>query len=159
MTFESHAEFTSAVKSYSIANGFNIKFRKSGERKVEVLCDRDCPWRIHASLDGRKEYFVVKTLNDIHTCSRAPRNRQADYKWITTHFLEKSRMDMNWKLQYILREINENFGIIVLEQICYRARSAARKMLQGTLNEHYHMMSAYVHELRKVNRGDFRVSR
>ena len=99
MTFESHAEFTSAVNSYSIANGFNIKFRKSGQRKVEVLCDRDCPWRIYDSLDGRKEYFVVKTLNDIHTCSRAPRNRQADYKWIATHFLEKLRMDMNWKVR------------------------------------------------------------
>ena len=153
MTFESHAEFTSVVKSYSIANGFNIKFRKSSERKIEVLCDRDCPWRIYVSLDGRKEYFVVKTLNDIHTCSRAPRNRQADYKWIATHFLEKFHMDMNWKVPYMLREINEKFGITVSEQTCYRARSAARKMLQGTLNEHYHMIPAYVHELRKVNRG------
>ena len=153
MTFESHAEFTSAVKSYSISNGFNIKFRRSGQRKVEVLCDRDCPWRIYASLDGRKEYFVVKTLNDIHTCSRAPRNRQANYQWIATHFLEKFRMDMNWKVPDMLREINEKFGITVSKQTCYKARFAARKMLQGTLNEHYHMMLAYVHELRKVNRG------
>ena len=151
MTFESHAEFTSAVKSYSIANGF--KNWKSGERKVEVLCDRDCPWRIYASLDGRKEYFVVKTLNDIHTCSRAPRNRKADYKWIAQHFLEKFRMDMNWKVTYMLREINKKFGITVSAQTCYRARSEARKMLQGTLNEHYHMIPVYVHELRKVNRG------
>ena len=153
MAFESHAEFTSAVKSYGIANGFNIKFWKSGERKVEVLYDRDCPWRIYVSLDGTKEYFVVKTLNDIHTCSRAPRNRQADYKWIAQHFLEKFRMDMNWKVPYMLREINEKFGITVSEQTRYRARSEARKMLQGTLNEHYHMIPVYVHELRKVNRG------
>ena len=153
MTFESHAEFTSAVKSYSIANGFNIKFQKSGERKVEVLCDGDCPWRIYASLDGRKEYFVVKTINDIHTCSRSPRSRQADYKWIAQQFFEKFWMDMNWKVPYMLREINEKFGITVSEQTCYRARSEARKMLQGTLNEHYHMIPVYVHELRKVNRG------
>ena len=26
-------------------------------------------------------------------------------------------------------------------------------MLQGTLNERYHMIPVYVHELRKVNRG------
>ena len=153
MRFESHVEFTSAVKSYSIANGFKIKFRKSGERKVEVLCDRDCPWRIYASLDDRKEYFVVKTLTNIHTCSRARRNRQADYKWIVQHFLEKFRMDMNWKVLFMLREINEKFGITVSEQTCYIARSEARKMLQGMLNEHYHMIPVYVHELRKVNRG------
>ena len=125
MTFESHAEFTSAVKSYSIANGFNIKFRKLGQQKVEVLCNRDCPWRIYVNLDGSKEYFVVKTLSDIHMCSRAPRNRQADYKWIATHFLEKFRMDMNWKVPDMLWEINEKFGIIVLEQTCCRAISPA----------------------------------
>ena len=60
-------------------------------------------------------------------------------------------MDMNWKVTYMLREINEKFGIIVSEQTCYRARSAAQKMLQGTLNEHSHMIPAYVQELRKVN--------
>ena len=67
-------------------------------------------------------------------------------------------MDMNWKVQNMLREINEKFGITFSEQTCYRARYAAYKMLQGTLNEHYHMMPAYVYELRKVNRGDFQVS-
>ena len=33
MSFESHAEFTSAVKSYNVFNGFNIKFRRSDQWK------------------------------------------------------------------------------------------------------------------------------
>ena len=63
-------------------------------------------------------------------------------------------MNKNWKVSDMLWEINEKFGITVSDQTCYRARFAARKMLQGTLNELYHMMPAYVHELRKVNRGE-----
>ena len=62
-------------------------------------------------------------------------------------------MDMNWKVPFMLQEINEKFGITVSAQTCYRARFEARKMLQGMLNEHYHMIPVYVHELRKVNRG------
>ena len=89
MKFESAAEFTTVVKNYVVCNGFNIRFMRLGPRKVEVHCDRECPWRIYASIDGMKQYFVVKTLNDTHTCNRPPRNRQAGYKWIANHFLEK----------------------------------------------------------------------
>ena len=89
MKFESASEFTTAVRNYAIWNGFNIRFIKSEARKVQVACDRDCPWRMYGSLDGMKESFVVKTLNDDHTCSRVPRNIQANHKWIVNHFLEK----------------------------------------------------------------------
>ena len=36
---------------------------------------------------------------------------------------------------------------------CYKARSMARKMLRGTLAEHYPLLLAYVEELNKVSRG------
>ena len=69
MKFESASEFTRAVRNYAIWNGFNIRFIKSEARKVQVACNRDCPWRMYGSLDGMKESFVVKMLNDDHTCS------------------------------------------------------------------------------------------
>ena len=57
-----------------------LGFLKSGKHKVEVVCEKDCPWRMYASFDGKKEAFVVKTVIDDHRCSRAVRNRQADKK-------------------------------------------------------------------------------
>ena len=76
------------MKNYVVCNGFNIRFMTSAARKVEVRCDKECPWRIYASIDGMKQYFIVKMLNDTHKCNRPPRNRQAGYKWIANHFLE-----------------------------------------------------------------------
>ena len=157
MKFESASEFTTAVRNYAIWNGFNIRFIKSEARKVQVACDRDCPWRMYGSLDGMKESFVVKALNDDHTCSRAPRNIQANHKWIANHFLEKFRMDINWKVSDMMREIQDKFGIIVSRNVCYKARAVARRMLQGTLTEHYHLLHAYVAELRNVSRGTFKM--
>ena len=43
MKFESAAEFTTVVKNYAVCNGFNIRFMRSGARKVEVRCDKECP--------------------------------------------------------------------------------------------------------------------
>ena len=153
LKFESAIEFTTGVRNYGVCNGFNIRFIRSGARKVEVLCDRECPWRIYASIDGMKQYFVLKTLNDTHTCKKPPRNRQAGYKWIANHFLEKFRTDMNWRVGDMMRELQEKFVIIVSKNTCYKARSMARKMLQGTFVEHYHLLPAYVEELKKVSRG------
>ena len=52
-----------------------------------------------------------------------------------------------------MHHIEEKFGIIVSKTTCYKARSMARKMLRGTLAEHYHLLPAYVEELKKVSRG------
>ncbi|XP_078442494.1 uncharacterized protein LOC144712171 [Wolffia australiana] len=152
MKFESASQFRAAVKDHAIWNGFNITFPRSGDRKVEVVCKGNCPWRIYASLDARREAFVVKTLNDTHMCSRTPRNSQADYHWVAKHFLEKIRMNLDMKVTDMMREINDLFGITVSKQTCYRARAEARTKLLGTLDDHYHMLPAYVAELKRVNR-------
>ncbi|XP_078442368.1 uncharacterized protein LOC144712064 [Wolffia australiana] len=52
-----------------------------------------------------------------------------------------------------MREINALFGTTVSKQTCYRARSEARMKLLGTLDDHYHMLPAYIAELKKVNRN------
>ncbi|XP_078430718.1 uncharacterized protein LOC144702543 [Wolffia australiana] len=52
-----------------------------------------------------------------------------------------------------MREINDLFGITVSKQTCYRARAEARTKLLGTLDDHYHMLPAYVAELKRyINR-------
>ena len=53
----------------------------------------------------------------------------------------------------MMPELQEKFGIILLKNSCYKTRSMARKILQGTLAEHYHLLPAYVEELKKVRRG------
>ncbi|XP_078445757.1 uncharacterized protein LOC144714840 [Wolffia australiana] len=151
MTFESGSQFKSAVKNYAICNGFNVRFERSTENIVEVACHKHCPWRIYASWGPTREAFVIKSLNDERMCYTDPTNIHADYRWIAEHFLETIRRDMNYKVVDMLRELQEKYGIIVSRPTCYNARSLARKMLQGSLNEQYHMLPCYVAELQKVN--------
>ena len=150
MTFESPAQFREAVKNYAISHGRNLKFKRSSEISVEAVCVEHCSWRIYASWCRKREDFVVKSLNDEHQCSHAPINQQADYRWIAKHFLERFRRDINWKADDIMQEMREKFGIIVPRRTCYAARANARKMIQGSFNEHYHKLPSYVHELYKT---------
>ncbi|XP_078439280.1 uncharacterized protein LOC144709577 [Wolffia australiana] len=60
---------------------------------------------------------------------------------------------MDLKVADMMWEINALFGITVSKQTCYRARSEARMKLLGTLDDHYHMLPAYIAELKKVNRN------
>ena len=50
-------------------------------------------------------------------------------------------------------ELNEQFGITVSRTTCYKARSLARKKLEGSLDDHYHLLPSYVYELKKVSRN------
>ncbi|XP_078439857.1 uncharacterized protein LOC144710066 [Wolffia australiana] len=151
MTFESASQFKAAVKNYAICNGFNVRFEWSTETIVEVACKKHCPWRIYASWGPTREAFIIKSLNDEHMCYTDPTNIHANYHWIAEHFLETIRRDTNYTVVDMLRELQEKYGIIVSRPTCYNARSLARKMLQGSLNEQYHMLPCYVAELRKVN--------
>ncbi|XP_078438612.1 uncharacterized protein LOC144709082 [Wolffia australiana] len=151
MIFESATQFKAAVKNYAVCDGFNVRFQRSIEKLVEVACKKHCQWMIYASWGSRREDFVIKSLNDEHACYKDPTNIHADYLWIAEHFLETIRRDTNYKVVDMLRELQEKYGVIVSRPTCYKARSLARKMLQGSLNEHYHMLPCYVAELRKVN--------
>ena len=50
-----------------------------------------------------------------------------------------------------MRELNEQFGITVSKNTCYKARSLAHKKLEGSLDQHYHLLPSYVYELKKVS--------
>ena len=50
-------------------------------------------------------------------------------------------------------ELNEQFRITVSKNTCYKARSLARKKLEGSLDDHYHLLPSYVYELKKVSRN------
>ena len=153
LKFESSAQFLKVLKDHALSSGFDFGLKKSSKQKVEAVCSKPCPWRVYASWSRTEEGFIVKTMNDRHTCTRPERNRHATYKWIASHFIENFRMNLDWPISDMLREINEQFAITVSRNVCYKARFVARRMLEGSLNEHYHLLPTYVAKLRSAYPG------
>ena len=152
MKFDSLDSFRTIVKDSAIANGFTANYVRGGMESVEFKCKAVCPWRIYASWNQTKETFVVKALTDHHTCNRVTDTSHVTYKWIANHFLERFRMTPDWKAVDMMREIHEVHGVNVSRQTCNRAKAEARKMIEGSLNDHYHWLPTYVAELKARNK-------
>ena len=138
MKFDSPDSFRIAVKDSAIANGFMANYVRGGIESVEFKCKAVCPWRIYASWNQTKETFVVKALTDHHICKRVTDNSHVTYKWIANQFLERLWMTLDWKAVDMMREIHDVHGVNVSQQTCNRAKAEARKMIEGSLNDHYH---------------------
>ena len=65
-------EFRDALSKYSIHFGFNFDFVKNNKDCVTVHCKRmadlGCLWSVHARVENYSKTFVIKQLDDVHTC-------------------------------------------------------------------------------------------
>ncbi|CAN1830959.1 hypothetical protein LINPERHAP1_LOCUS33033 [Linum perenne] len=118
---------------------------------MEAVCRKRCGWRVYGSWNSRKESFVLKCLGERHTCARAMENKQASSKWLAQTYLEKFRHDPKWEVADMKREVQLTYGIIINSNKCFRARSKARDMLEGTLEDEYKKLRPYVAELQRAD--------
>ncbi|CAN1729110.1 hypothetical protein LINPERHAP1_LOCUS503 [Linum perenne] len=151
MKFVDSDTFREFVVSYCLFIGADILWLRSCKSKMEAVCRKRCGWRVYGSWNSRKESFVLKCLGERHTCARAMENKQASSKWLAQTYLEKFRHDPKWEVADMKREVQLTYGIIINSNKCYRARSKARDMLEGTLEDEYKKLRPYVAELQRAD--------
>ncbi|MQM01764.1 hypothetical protein Taro_034521 [Colocasia esculenta] len=60
---------TAELTNYAIYRGFDWFYIKNDHSRVTARCKGEgCPWRVHASMLGDGLDFVIKTMNNVHTC-------------------------------------------------------------------------------------------
>ncbi|KAL8094420.1 uncharacterized protein LOC141693326 [Apium graveolens] len=67
--FNSACDFRDALRKYSVAQGFTCIKTENNSNRFSAKCKgKGCPWEIRASKLASSKHFVVRKLNDIHTC-------------------------------------------------------------------------------------------
>jgi hypothetical protein len=67
-----------ALKWYVVQNGFDFKYKHNDSVRVIAVCkEQDCTWRVHASLDTKKEAIHIKTFVPDHQCRNQNENKRA----------------------------------------------------------------------------------
>ena len=65
-------EFRDTLSKYSIHSDFDFDFIKNDKDRVTVHCKRradlGCLWSVHARVENYSKAFVIKQLDDVHTC-------------------------------------------------------------------------------------------
>ena len=81
--YSSHKAFKKQLIGYAVQEGFEYKIIKaSHHRQTFKYRADDCKWRVHASTSPCGNFFIVKTLNDDHTCLTVRTNKSASSAWI-----------------------------------------------------------------------------
>ncbi|PWA36363.1 hypothetical protein CTI12_AA600710 [Artemisia annua] len=72
-SFTDHMQFKKALLKYAVQEKRDYIFVKNARYRVRVKCkDVHCNWLVYAAnvIHNGKKYFLVKTLNEKHTCSK-----------------------------------------------------------------------------------------
>ncbi|CAN0824473.1 hypothetical protein LINGRAPRIM_LOCUS1683 [Linum grandiflorum] len=157
--FNNVAEVREALRRYSLAQGFTIKFKHNDSRRVSAKCKAEgCTWRIFASKLSTTSFFRTKRLVDSHTCgvgSGSAPPPHASRKLVATIVKEKLLSTPNYKPKEIAKEIQEEFGIELRYSQAWRGMEAARQELQGSYKEAYNLLPWLREKLMETNPGSF----
>lgn len=142
--------FRDALVASAIASKFELTFIRSDRSRVTARCAADdCQWRIHASKLPDGETFQIKTLKGKHSCVWPERSshRQANMKWILSCIMDRVRENINYKPKEIMRDIEQEYGVIIPYLKAHRAKERALESIFGMPIKDIVLNQAEVHNL------------
>ncbi|KAM5570923.1 hypothetical protein ABKV19_011522 [Rosa sericea] len=132
--FSGAKAFRDALVAAAIANKFELTFIRSDRARVTAKCAADgCSWRIHASKLPEVDTFQIKTLKGVHCCVLPERSghRQANMKWILNCIMDRVRENINYKPKEIMKDIEQDYGVIIPYLKAHRAKELALELIYG----------------------------
>ncbi|CAA7403093.1 unnamed protein product [Spirodela intermedia] len=155
--FDDVKDFRDALHKYAISKGFTYKFVKSDGIRATAECTAaNCTWRIHASKSSAKQKFVVRKLNDTHTCDGeiGKRGRRlANQRWVTGVIKEKMRDSPDYSPREIVNDFRRDYGINMNYYQAWRVRSFAKKELNNSDREESGHLLWFCQRIMETNRG------
>ncbi|KAF9601055.1 hypothetical protein IFM89_015040 [Coptis chinensis] len=85
-------ELKSALKDYVVATGCLVKCSINKASRMQARCyleGGECPWRLWASPMQNEESFQIKTLVNVHKCSRNFNSRLANSQWLAKVYYDR----------------------------------------------------------------------
>ncbi|XP_028778511.1 uncharacterized protein LOC114735021 [Neltuma alba] len=153
MTFLDLNELRSAIDSYAISKGVNIKIIRSEKRLLKAICEEGCPFTLYASRDGNNVGYKVKTLCNEHRCCRVFKNPRASVKWLAEHFKEKIQERPNYSICEMKNDVERELKVHVSLHKCKRAKRRIIQHMDGSFVDEFSKLEAYCNELKVSNLG------
>ncbi|XP_026659503.1 uncharacterized protein LOC103704225 isoform X2 [Phoenix dactylifera] len=155
--FDNVKAFRDALCKYAFVKGFTYKYIKNDNVRVTVKCTVEtCPWRIHASGSARKQKFMIKKFNNVHTCGAGTGDdghQRATRHWLASIIKEKLLDNPLSKPKEIARDIYRDYGINLNYTQAWHAREAAQKELHFLQEEVCNRLPQLCKKIMEANPG------
>ncbi|KAL2901090.1 hypothetical protein RDABS01_026172 [Bienertia sinuspersici] len=157
--FPNKEEFKEYETRYVVAHGRNLTWvmsDKGRQQRLEVKCNPGCPFRLYCSWDSRSDAFVVKSVEDQHTCVRnMESNRQLKSTWLAKQFLELFKSRPHWPAKEIAETIRVAYRVLVKVGFAYKVKYYAHRLLHGSMKEHYSKLGRYLEALKESSPNSY----
>ncbi|KAL1190833.1 Protein FAR1-RELATED SEQUENCE 6 [Cardamine amara subsp. amara] len=156
--YESKEELEKILKLLTVRDRFDFDVPISRPDTYIVTCwVHGCRWRVRACRQGQSPEFYIRLYDAEHTCSvteRSNRSRQATADILGTIYRDLiGDIDPSVRPRHVGVAINKHFGIKMEYWKAHRTLKFARELEMGSLERGYEDLPAYLHMIRRANRG------
>lgn len=155
--FENVRTFRDDLCKYAFAKGFKYRFIKNEHTRVTAKCtSENCPWRIHASRSSRKQTFIIKKMNNVHTCGvLTGENGQprAKKQWLASIIRGKVLDNPDTRPRDIARDLYNEYGISLSYCQAWHAKETAQKEIHMLQEEACNQMPWLCEQITSTNPG------
>ncbi|CAL9001563.1 unnamed protein product, partial [Prunus brigantina] len=111
-------EFRLKLCKYALEVGFNFLYAGNDKKRVIAVCSNKklegCSCRVYASRCEATGCFVIRTLNNVHTCAgwiRESKSKMMRSHVVCSLFVDKIRAKPELKPVEIIRDFKDYYGI------------------------------------------------
>ncbi|XP_021725057.1 uncharacterized protein LOC110692358 [Chenopodium quinoa] len=126
LRFSNRGDFKKALAKYAILQGRNLSIicsNKYRQQRLGVRCTAGCPFYMYSSWDSRRATFVIKTVEDNHTCHRnMKKNKQLKSTWLAEQFIEVFKARPHWPAKEIVETVRRAYKVIVTKDFAYKIK-------------------------------------
>ncbi|KAK4849536.1 hypothetical protein QYF36_025897 [Acer negundo] len=152
MEFGSADLFRKAIKAHVVKHRRVVKFKKNDPNRVRaVYMGEGCQWFVYESWLADHKTFKIKSLVDEHTCVMSFKNKFVSSKMIAEKYVGQWRVNPDWNFAGLSQQLRIDTNVDTSIWQYYRARKAARQMIQGNVKEQYSKHWEYGAEIRRMN--------
>uniref|UniRef100_A0A1D1YAP4 Protein FAR1-RELATED SEQUENCE 11 n=1 Tax=Anthurium amnicola TaxID=1678845 RepID=A0A1D1YAP4_9ARAE len=153
--FDNVKVFRDELCKYAFLKGFKYKFIKNEHARLTAKCaEENCPWRIHASQSSRKKTFVVKKIDNAHTCKLGcTKDRRATPQWLASIIKDKLRESPHLRPKDIVADLFRDYGISLNYHQAWRGKELAQKELFTLHEEACNQLPWFCQQIIETNPG------
>ncbi|ONK80629.1 uncharacterized protein A4U43_C01F19960 [Asparagus officinalis] len=158
--FENVRTFRDELCKYAFAKGFKYRFVKNEHTRVTAKCiSENCSWRIHASRSSRKQMFLIKKMNNVHTCgvltgeATQPGQPRAKKQWLASIIREKVLENPGTRPKDIARDLYNEYGISLSYCQVWHAKETAQKEIHMLQEEACNQLPWLCEQIMSTNPG------
>ncbi|KAK2640337.1 hypothetical protein Ddye_028132 [Dipteronia dyeriana] len=128
--------FKDAVKKYAIKKGRSIHFSCNEPKRVQgvwKMRENGCPWSVWGSrYDKDTTSFLLKILNDNHTCHRVKKNRLANACWLSKRYTKALIPGGNINFGDFIGKVRNDYILAPSRSQVYQTKNKAGEITQGS---------------------------